>query len=260
MQFEPGTWAQYAVSADPAKLGAPPDPYDPWDAIFAAARYLAASGAPANWMGALTVYGNAGWYAAQVQQRAQGYLQAATGTTAVYVSQQIGCAPVAAGPTTPGQTAIILPDGTAAIPQDAPAAVQAAIAAGNRIIDTAYSLERNPNMLTTVMSSYDCSGSTDFVLYNSGLTSPQVDVGNQIAGDSTLLESYGDPGPGQWITVYASPAHAFIQIAGLVLDTAWWGPVQPTTPASGPRWQPATILGPQLADGNTWTQRHPPGL
>ncbi len=29
MQFEPGTWAQYEVSADPSKPGAPPDPYDP---------------------------------------------------------------------------------------------------------------------------------------------------------------------------------------------------------------------------------------
>ena len=34
MQFEPGTWAQYALAADPGKPGAPPDPYDPWDAIL----------------------------------------------------------------------------------------------------------------------------------------------------------------------------------------------------------------------------------
>jgi hypothetical protein len=260
MQFEPGTWRQYGVSADPTQPGAPPDPYDPWDAIFAAARYLQASGAPADWMAALTVYGNAGWYAAQVQQRAQTYLQAAAVTTTVYISQPVACAPVAAGTTTPGTTAAILPDGTAAIPQDAPPAVQAAIAAGNRIITTAYSNERNPHMLTTAMGSYDCSGSTDFVLDNAGLSSSQVDVGNGIAGDSTLLESYGDPGPGSWITIYATPAHAFVQIAGIILDTAWWAPVNPTTPSSGPRWQPATILHAQLGDGNTWTQRHPPGL
>ena len=113
-------------------------------------------------------------------------------------------------------------------------------------------------MLSTVMGSYDCSGSTDFVLYNAGLNSPQVDVGNGIAGDSTLLESYGDPGPGHWITVYASANHAFIQIAGIVLDTAHWTPTTPS--GSGPRWQPASILPHQLADGNVWTQRHPPGL
>jgi hypothetical protein len=113
-------------------------------------------------------------------------------------------------------------------------------------------------MLTTVMGSYDCSGATDFVLYNAGLNTPQVDIGHQIAGDSTLLETYGSPGPGHWITVYASANHAFIQIAGIVLDTAHWTPTSP--PGSGPRWQPASILPSQLADGNTWTQRHPPGL
>ena len=40
MQIMPATWAQYEVSTDPAKPGAPPDPDDPWDAIFTAARSL----------------------------------------------------------------------------------------------------------------------------------------------------------------------------------------------------------------------------
>ena len=114
-------------------------------------------------------------------------------------------------------------------------------------------------MLTTVMSSYDCSGSTDFVLYNAGLNAAQVDVGDGIAGDSGMLESYGDPGPGRWITVFASGGHAFIEIAGILLDTSRFG--APTMPAgSGPRWQPTSILTAQLNDGNRWTERHPPGL
>jgi hypothetical protein len=79
MQFEPGTWAKYGVSADPANPSANPDPYDPWDAIYSAANYLHASGAPADWIGALTVYGNAGWYAQQVSQRAAQYISAAGG-------------------------------------------------------------------------------------------------------------------------------------------------------------------------------------
>ena len=257
MQIMPGTWAQYQVSADPAKPGAPADPDDPWDAIFTAARYLHASGAPDDWPTALYAYNHAGWYVAEAMQLAQHYAQTAgTAVPAIGGVPPPGC--VTPGPTTPGATAQILPDGLAAVPQDAPAQVQAAIAAGNRIIDTSYSQERQPNMLTTVMSSYDCSGATDFVLYNAGLNTPQVDVGNRIAGDSTLLETYGDPGPGHWITVYASANHAFIQIAGIVLDTAHWTPTTPT--GSGPRWQPASILPSQLADGNTWTQRHPPGL
>ena len=67
------------------------------------------------------------------------------------------------------------------------------------------------------------------------------------AEDSTELESYGQPGPGQWITVYANSAHAFIDVAGIVLDTAWYAPVQPTSPGSGPRWQPASIIPAQYA-------------
>ena len=46
------------------------------------------------------------------------------------------------------------------------------IAAGNQIIDTSYSTERQPNMLSAVMGSYDCFGSTDFALYNAGFGSP----------------------------------------------------------------------------------------
>jgi hypothetical protein len=261
MQFEPGTWAQYAVSADPTKPGAPPDPYDPWDAIFAAANDLHANGAPGDWPRAIYAYNHAGWYVSEVQQLAQRYTQAA-GSAAVaidasHAAPQASC--VAAGPTTPGSAARILPDGLAAAPQDAPAPVQAAIAAGNQIIDTSYSTEREPNMLSTVMSAYDCSGSTDFVLYNAGLNAAQVDVGNGIAGDSGMLESYGDPGPGRWITVFASGGHAFIEIAGILLDTSRLG--TPTMPAgSGPRWQPTSILTAQLNDGNSWTERHPPGL
>jgi hypothetical protein len=97
MQFEPGTWARYGVSADPANTGGLPDPYDPWDAIYSAANYLHASGAPADWMGALTIYGNAGWYAQQVGQRAVRYLSAGGGQ--VFISYQAGsCAqPISAG-------------------------------------------------------------------------------------------------------------------------------------------------------------------
>lgn len=85
------------------------------------------------------------------------------------------------------------------------------------------------------------------------------------AQDSTGLESYGQVGPGQWITVYANSAHAFIAVAGIVLDTAWYAPVQPTTPGSGPRWQPASIIAAQYAGDTTaghggFVQRHPAGL
>ncbi len=63
MMFMPETWAAYGVDAngDGKK-----DPYDPEDAIYAAARYLRASGAPRNWHDAIFAYNHAEWYVERV--------------------------------------------------------------------------------------------------------------------------------------------------------------------------------------------------
>jgi 3D (Asp-Asp-Asp) domain-containing protein len=171
-----------------------------------------------------------------------------------------GCS-AAGGPLalTPGQTAKILPSGLAAAPQDAPRAVKLAIAAGNQLIDKPYIYGGGHGPpLTELDGGYDCSGSTSFVLHGAG-------VFGDYAEDSTELESYGQAGPGQWISVYANSAHAFIAVAGIVLDTAWYAPVQPTSPGSGPRWQPASIIpaqyaGDEAAGNGGFVQRHPAGL
>jgi membrane-bound lytic murein transglycosylase B len=68
MQFMPGTWQQYGVAA--AGNGQP-NPYNPQDAIFAAARYLAANGAAQNLPAAIYAYNHATWYVVEVMQRAQ---------------------------------------------------------------------------------------------------------------------------------------------------------------------------------------------
>ena len=119
-----------------------------------------------------------------------------------------------------------------------------------------YRVER-PEPLNVVESFYDCSAATDYVLFNAGLNGPGVTVAGADAGDSTDLESYGVPGPGQWITVFASSGHAFISVAGIVLDTAHYATVTP--PGTGPRWQPGSIVSAQLRDGNAWSERHPNG-
>ena len=159
--------------------------------------------------------------------------------------------------TTPGATASILPDGQAQAPSSAPSQVKAAINAGNRIVHAYYRASR-PESLNVVEPFYDCSASTDYVLFNAGLNGPGVTVGGADAGDSTDLESYGSPGPGQWITVYASAGHAFISIAGIVMDTAHYASVTPV--GSGPRWQPESNVGAELGNGSAWSERHPPRL
>ena len=61
-------------------------------------------------------------------------------------------------------------------------------------------------------SGYDCSGSVSFALHGGGLLSAPL--------DSTGFMTWGDPGPGQWITVYSNPGHAYMEIAGLRFDTS----------------------------------------
>lgn len=176
------------------------------------------------------------------------------------VSGSAACIGAAPGPLTltPGQTAQIR-DGAATAPADAPRAVKLAIAAGDQLINKPYQYGGGHGQpLTTTADSYDCSSSSSYLLHAAGLfgTRPQ---------DSTQLESYGQPGPGRWITVYANSAHAFIEVAGIVMDTAWYAPVQPATPSSGPRWQPASIIpaqyaGDEQAGNGGFVQRHPQGL
>ena len=71
---------------------------------------------------------------------------------------------------------------------------------------------------------YDCSGSVSYALHGGGLlSSPE---------DSTGLESYGEPGPGKYITIYANAEHAYMAIDGRRFDTValaedgsrWGGP------------------------------------
>ena len=70
MQFMPGTWAAYGVDANGDGRR---DPSDPEDAIFAAARYLKASGMPEDPEGAIWAYNHADWYVADVLERAACY-------------------------------------------------------------------------------------------------------------------------------------------------------------------------------------------
>ena len=63
MQFLPSSWEAFGVDADGDGVK---DPYDPEDAIFAAARLLRYSGAPEDWHGAIFSYNHAEWYVEDV--------------------------------------------------------------------------------------------------------------------------------------------------------------------------------------------------
>jgi hypothetical protein len=190
--------------------------------------------------------------------------QLPNGTPAATASSGCATATTTAGatvtPITAGQIAQINPlTGTASAPADAPAAVKAAIAAGNQLIDRPYVWGGGHADLDQLAAGYDCSGSAEYVLHHAGLYTPTT------GPSSSAFEDHYPAGAGRWITVYANAEHMWLVVAGIVLNTAYYSTVAPTTPDSGPRWQPATTIQQQIS-GNTaagypaFTVTHPNGL
>ena len=136
--------------------------------------------------------------------------------TAASVAVSPGCTLAAAQgvPLTGGPRAKLLSDGQAAAPAGAPAAVQGIIAAGNQIVGKPYLYGGGHGLaLDQVASTYDCSSSVEHLLYGGRLLPVTYDAA------SGELESFGLPGPGRWVTIYASADHVFMYVAGLRWDT-----------------------------------------
>ncbi len=152
--------------------------------------------------------------------------------------------PAAAAAPAPAPTAgaALAAPGVAVAPAGAPAAVRGAIRAGNALQALPYRYGGGHD--TFADTAYDCSGAVSYALHGGRLLGAPM--------DSTELESWGAPGPGQWITVYANADHAFVVIAGLRLDTS--AAADPGGDPNGPRWRPA------FRDTAEFVIRHPSGL
>jgi hypothetical protein len=131
--------------------------------------------------------------------------------------------PAPVGP--PGR-AKLRKDGTALAPADAPPAIQAAIAAGNAI--HTYPYRWGGGHRSFYDTGYDCSGAVSYVLHAAGFLSSPMPSG-------PLASSWGAPGKGRWITVYANASHAYMVVAGLRFDTSAVG--ERLNQGSGPRWR-----------------------
>ncbi|HEV2812268.1 MAG TPA: lytic transglycosylase domain-containing protein, partial [Solirubrobacteraceae bacterium] len=92
MQFMPATWRMYGVDASGDGVA---DPYNPVDAIYAAARYLRASGAPGDLRRAVFAYNHADWYVDSVLKTAGVYGSLPDGLVAETGSLAFGRFPVA---------------------------------------------------------------------------------------------------------------------------------------------------------------------
>jgi hypothetical protein len=143
-------------------------------------------------------------------------------------------------PTTAGDginEATALPNGIALPPLEAPEAVRQMIEAGNVIARSPYKWGGGHGKWQD--NGYDCSGSVSFVLAAAGyLQSPLA---------SGPLMSWGEPGPGKWVTIYAHQGHVWMVVAGIRFDTSG-------ARITGSRWQN------ELRSTDGFVARHPPGL
>jgi len=133
--------------------------------------------------------------------------------------------------------AIALGNGVALPPLDAPEAVKQIIEAGNGIARTPYKWGGGHGKWQD--TGYDCSGSVSFALAAAGLLSGPLASGP--------LMSWGEPGKGKWVTIWANNGHVFLEVAGVRFDTS-------AQRVTGSRW----INEMRSTEG--FVARHPAGL
>jgi peptidoglycan hydrolase CwlO-like protein len=122
-------------------------------------------------------------------------------------------------------------------PPGAPAAVSEVIAAGNAIATLPYIW--GGGHASFQADGYDCSGSVSYALAAAGLLSSPL-----VAAD---FMNWGEPGPGKWITIFASPGHVWMEVAGWRFDTV-------ALAEDGTRWAQGG------GEFGGFVERHPAGL
>ena len=68
--------------------------------------------------------------------------------------------------------------------------------------------------------------------------------------DSSEFMHWGSHGLGRWVTIFSNPGHAYVDVAGLRLDTS---AADDPTRQQGPRWRPLR------RNNGGYTVRHPLG-
>lgn len=111
------------------------------------------------------------------------------------------------------------------------------VAAGNRIARTPYIYGGGHGSFNS--AGYDCSGSVSYVLHGGDLLSRPL--------DSTQFMSWGEPGPGRHVTIYANPGHVYMVINGRRYDTS-------AVSETGSRWTRT------MRSSSGYVVRHPSGL
>ncbi len=207
MQFEPSTWAQYGMAVDGHSV---PNPYDPRDAIFSAARYLAAAGAAQDVSRAVFAYNHASWYVDEVMSRARAIathaqFERATaqhGKFAVYFAD--GHRPGAGG----HRSALRVRYTSGVLSH-----YDRLIAAANMVSAANFPyLWGGGHTQPSRFGPFDCSGSVSYVMQQAGYRVP-----TSVSGD---IPSWKFPaGPGR-VTIFYNPTHTFMRIGNRYFGTS----------------------------------------
>jgi hypothetical protein len=141
----------------------------------------------------------------------------------------------------------------ALVPAAAPAPVRAMVIAGNELQGLSYGPGGHPDPRGVAQE--DCSSSLNYLLYRAAIRPiSEIVRDNPLAQDYT---SWGAPGAGRWVSIFATQSHVFVVVAGLRLDTSHHGTdVGPNRLEDGPRWR--IFAG--IPTWARWSVRHPPGL
>jgi peptidoglycan hydrolase-like protein with peptidoglycan-binding domain len=123
------------------------------------------------------------------------------------------------------------------VPESVPVEVQEIIAAADEIATKPYKYGGGHGRWRD--SGYDCSGSISYALHGAGLLDSPL--------DSTGFMSWGEPGKGKWVTIYANAGHAYMVVNGRRFDTS-------SSKRSGTRWSD------KMRSARGYRVRHPEGL
>jgi hypothetical protein len=200
MQFEPSTWAKYGVAVDGHSV---PNPYDPRDAIFAAAKYLAAAGGKDDISKAVYAYNHASWYVDEVMSRAH-----AIATHAQYSRLNVKH----------GTFSVQFDTGLKATPvvqysSGVLSHFDRLIAAANMVsaADFPY-VYGGGHEQPSVFAPFDCSGSVSYVMQQAGYNVPTT-----VSGDIPMWKFPAGPGK---VTIFYNSWHTFMRIGNRYFGTS----------------------------------------
>jgi hypothetical protein len=200
MQFEPSTWAQYGMAVDGHSE---PNPYDPRDAIFSAAKYLAAAGAREDVAKAVYSYNHAGWYVNEVMARAH-----AIATHAQYEKLSV----------THGTYSVDLSTGVRKTPtvrysSGVLSHFDRLIAAANMVSAANFPyLYGGGHEQPARFAPFDCSGSVSYVMQQAGYSVPTT-----VSGDIPMWKFPAGPGK---VTIFYNSWHTFMRIGNRYFGTS----------------------------------------